>query len=116
MAGLVPAIHAAKLIPFRRIRLRMCGFPLAKRQLDGVDGRDKPGHDESLVSAAGIIGLRVEGNAAQGATTFTNLAMAAGRIGPSPSSPGECGAFGRRFAAAPLRCGRCARTNAPHSP
>ena len=26
-----------------------------KRQLDGVDGRDKPGHDKSLLLAAGII-------------------------------------------------------------
>ena len=39
-----------------------------------------------------------------------------GHIGPSPSSLGECEAFGRRFGAPALRSGRYARTNASHSP
>jgi len=44
------------------------------------------------------------------AAPFTYVSPARGRIGPSPSSPGECEAFGRRFAASTLRCGRFAIT------
>jgi hypothetical protein len=47
------------------------------------------------------------------ATAFTHLLWAGGHIGPSPSSPGERAAFGRRCAAAALRF---ARTNASRSP
>jgi hypothetical protein len=54
MAGLVPAIHAAKLLPRIRKKLRMRGFSSCEAVLAGVDGRDKPGHDESALVAVGI--------------------------------------------------------------
>jgi len=38
MAGLVPAIHAA----------RLQAGPHGFRRPDGVDGRDKPGHDGAV--------------------------------------------------------------------
>ena len=45
-----------------------------------------------------------------GAIPFAHLLLAGGHIGASPSSPGECEAFGRRCAAAPLRYARSAVT------
>jgi len=42
----------------RRDRER-AAFRLAKRRLDGVDGRDKPGHDESLLAVVGILWVGV---------------------------------------------------------
>jgi hypothetical protein len=46
MAGLVPAIHVVP--PDRPLRMRLAPFRLsvwAARELNHVDGRDKPNHD-----------------------------------------------------------------------
>ena len=45
MAGLDPAIHAEKQSIGSGHSWRNAGRCVTRRQPDGVDGRDKPGHD-----------------------------------------------------------------------